>query len=94
VRQVTRDGRGAVGLLLSDAETRQHLSETIQFLHNRMGALDRGEGTLGLLLTDDGAYKELMRMLESFRESGEIARENAPLSSLVSFTSLFFDVLN
>jgi hypothetical protein len=35
-----------------------------------------------------------MTMLQTFRETGDVARENAPLTSLVSFSSLFFNVLN
>lgn len=53
-----------------------------------------GKGTLGKLLVDDGIYNELFVMLQTFRETGDVARENAPLTSLISFSSLFFNVLN
>ncbi|MHC4547156.1 MAG: MlaD family protein [Planctomycetota bacterium] len=53
-----------------------------------------GKGTLGKLLVDEGIYEELYTMLQTFRETGDVARENAPLTSLISFSSLFFNVLN
>ncbi len=54
----------------------------------------QGKGSIGLLLKDESLYREAVRLFESFREAGEIARENAPIASLVSFTSLFFSALN
>lgn len=56
--------------------------------------ISSGKGTLGKLLGDDEVYNSLRSMLDSFRESGDIARENAAMGSLVSFSSLFFNVLN
>ena len=56
--------------------------------------IKQGKGSLGLLLKDESLYREATRLFESFREAGEIARENAPIASLVSFTSLFFSALN
>jgi len=88
-------GNGSLARLLGDDgqiyENVRVASEDLRVLLDDVRA---GKGSLGLLLKDDSAYRELQRMLESFRETGEVARENAPLASLVSFTSLFFNVLN
>jgi len=87
-------GEGTFAKLMQDDavyENLRILSENLRLVSEDVRA---GKGTLGLLLKDEGVYNELQRMLESFRESGDIARENAPLSSLTSFTSLFFNVLN
>jgi len=56
--------------------------------------VNQGKGTVGKLLREDAIYLELKGMLESFRETGEVARENAPLATLTTFTALFFNVLN
>ena len=87
-------GRGTIGALLSDDRLYKNLltiSQEVRFVAEDINA---GKGSLGKLLKNDGVYNELQRMLESFRESGDIARENIVLGSLTSFTSLFFNVLN
>ena len=56
--------------------------------------VNRGEGTLGRLIRDDALYDEAKRMLEAFREGGEISRENAPLATVVTFSAFLFSVLN
>jgi phospholipid/cholesterol/gamma-HCH transport system substrate-binding protein len=56
--------------------------------------VNRGEGTLGRLIRDDALYDEAKRMLEAFREGGEISRENAPLATVVTFSAFLFTVLN
>ena len=38
--------------------------------------------------------RDLEAMLQEFTEAGRVARENAPLGNLVSFTALFFSILN
>ncbi len=88
-------GRSSVARLLrDDGEIYENLRVASEDLRVLLDDVRAGKGSLGLLLKDDSAYRELQRMLESFRETGEVARENAPLASLVSFTSLFFNVLN
>ncbi len=88
-------GRGSLSRLLADdGEVYDNIRVASEDLRVMLDDLRAGKGSLGLLLKDDSAYRELQRMLESFRETGEVARENAPLASLVSFTSLFFNVLN
>jgi phospholipid/cholesterol/gamma-HCH transport system substrate-binding protein len=56
--------------------------------------VNRGEGTLGRIIRDDALYDEAKRMLEAFREGGEISRENAPLATVVTFSAFLFSVLN
>jgi hypothetical protein len=88
-------GSGSLARLLADdGEIFENIRVLAANLRSTSDDLRAGKGSLGLLLKDDSAYRELQRMLESFRETGEVARENAPLASLVSFTSLFFNVLN
>jgi len=88
-------GKGSFARLLADdGEVYDNVRVATEDLRVIFDDLRAGKGSLGLLLKDDTAYRELQRMLESFRETGEVARENAPLASLVSFTSLFFNVLN
>lgn len=88
-------GKGSVSRLLADdGELYDNLRVASEDVRAILDDLRAGKGSLGLLLKDDRAYRELERTLESFRETGEVARENAPLASLVSFTSLFFNVLN
>ncbi len=87
-------GEGTLSLLMTDKEVYENLRVLTDNLKAVSEQVRSGKGTLGLLLTDDSLYREAQRLLESFRESGEIARENAPISSLTSFTSLFFNVLN
>lgn len=87
-------GEGTLSLLLTDDEVYENLRVLTANLKQVSQDVASGQGTLGLLLKDDSLYREAQRLLESFREAGEIARENAPISSLTSFTSLFFNVLN
>ena len=87
-------GSGTLSKLLTNDEIYENMRVLSDNLRAISTDLRQGRGTLGLLLKDEGVYRELQRMLESFRESGEITRENAPLTSLTSFTSLFFNVLN
>jgi hypothetical protein len=88
-------GKGSISRLLADdGAVYDNIRVATEDLRVLLDDLRAGKGSLGLLLRDDSAYRELQRMLESFRETGEVARENAPLASLVSFTSLFFNVLN
>jgi len=88
-------GEGSLARLLADDG---EVYENVRLLTANLRALSEdiraGKGSLGLLLQDESVYRELQRLLESFRETSEVARENAPLASLVSFTSLFFNVLN
>jgi phospholipid/cholesterol/gamma-HCH transport system substrate-binding protein len=88
-------GEGSLGRLLADDG---RIYANIEALTDNLRAVSEdvraGRGSLGLLLKDETLYREAQRMIESFRETGEVARENAPLASLISFTSLFFNVLN
>jgi phospholipid/cholesterol/gamma-HCH transport system substrate-binding protein len=88
-------GKGSLARFLADdGAIYENVRVATEDLRVMLDDVRAGKGSLGLLLKDESAYRELQRMLESFRETGEVARENAPLASLVSFTSLFFNVLN
>ena len=75
-------------LLAEDSETARQLETVIAALSDPQG------GTLGRLINDDTIVRDLESMLMEFREAGRISRENAPLGSLISFTALFFTILN
>ncbi len=85
---------GTLGFLLRDKQVGENLLLLSENLRAVSEDLRAGRGSLGLLLKDESIYRELQRTIEAFRETGEVARENAPLASLTSFTSLFFSVLN
>lgn len=90
-----QEGKGTISQLIDDdgaiyANIRR-MSDNLALVTDDVRA---GRGTLGKLLADEGIYEELMTMLQTFRETGDVARENAPLTSLISFSSLFFNVLN
>lgn len=85
---------GTLSRLMSDPELYDNLQIVSRNLRDISEDVSAGKGNIGLLLKDDVLYREAQRFFESLRESTEIARENAPLVSLVSFTSLFFNVLN
>ncbi|MHC4959501.1 MAG: MlaD family protein [Planctomycetota bacterium] len=88
------NGEGTIGMLLDDPRIFDNLLKVSEDFAGVAGDINAGRGTLGRLVKRDDVYNELQRMLESFRESGDIARENIVLGSLTSFTSLFFNVLN
>lgn len=97
LRQFTErmdNGEGTFSKLLTDDEVYENLRVFTRDLRTVSESLRSGEGSLGRLLTDDTLIRELEVTLRSLREGADVARENAPLSSLVSFTSLFFNVLN
>jgi phospholipid/cholesterol/gamma-HCH transport system substrate-binding protein len=87
-------GEGTIGQLLNDPRLYENFLKVSEDFAGVAGDINAGRGTLGRLVKRDDVYNELQRMLESFRESGDIARENIVLGSLTSFTSLFFNVLN
>ena len=87
-------GEGTLSKLMEDDAVYENLRVLTDNLASVSADVRAGKGTLGLLLKDESLYREAQRLLESFRESGEIARENAPIATLTSFTSLFFNVLN
>jgi len=82
------DPNSPIGLLLNDTETARSVKKVIAALSDPQG------GTLGRLINDDTIVRDLEAMLMEFREAGRISRENAPLGSLISFTALFFTILN
>lgn len=76
------------GYLLNDPEARRRFETIVRNLSDPHG------GTLGRLINDDTVVRDLEAMLQEFTEAGRVARENAPLGNLVSFTALFFSILN
>jgi len=87
-------GKGTLGRLMDDPVIYDDLAALTGNLRSISDQINSGRGTLGLLIKDEQVYEELLRMLEAFREGGELARENAPIASMISFTSIFFNVLN
>jgi len=88
------EGDGSIAMLLNDKRVYTDLQTTVSIMRNLFEGVQEGKGTLGLFLKDESVYRELRGMLEGFRESGDVVRENAVLGTLVSFSNLFFNVLN
>jgi len=94
-------GDGTIPQLLREKDVYEKLlvvSANLESASSDLSALtaqvNRGEGTLGRIIRDDALYDEAKRMLEAFREGGEISRENAPLATVVTFSAFLFSVLN
>ncbi len=87
-REALSSTDGPLGYLLNDPEGRARLETIVRNLSDPNG------GTLGRLINDDTVVRDLEAMLQEFTEAGRVARENAPLGNLVSFTALFFSILN
>ena len=85
---------GTLAKLMEDPAIYDDLAALTGNMRSISDQINSGRGTLGLLVKDEQVYEELLRMLEAFREGGELARENAPIASMISFTSIFFNVLN
>jgi phospholipid/cholesterol/gamma-HCH transport system substrate-binding protein len=104
IRQVAdklNQGEGLIARLLNDPALGNDLltvSNNLRSFSDDVKVISEdirsGKGTLGQLIRDEGVYRELQLMLASFRESSDVARENAPLASLTGFTALFWNVLN
>ena len=92
--EALNEGEGTIPSLLHKPEIYNDIRDVTAKLKSITEKIHAGEGTLGKFLTSDSIYNELQRMLESFRESGDIARENAAMGSLTSFASLFFNTFN
>lgn len=92
--EALNEGKGTIPSLIHDPTVYNDIRDVMSTIKSIAERIDAGEGTLGKFLKNDGIYNELKRMLESFRESGDIARENAAMGSLTSFASLFFNTFN
>jgi len=92
--EALNEGKGTIRSLIHDPAVYNDIRDVMSKIKSIAERIDAGEGTLGKFLKNDGIYNELKRMLESFRESGDIARENAAMGSLTSFASLFFNTFN
>lgn len=76
-------------ILSSLGEGSPHLKETLTSLNRIAGKIERGEGTLGKLITDDGLYQEARKTVREIGKAAEGVQEQAPL---VAFTSVLFGV--
>ncbi len=59
VLEEVRAGRGALGMLLYDKQTRDNLAGVISSLDGIMAGIQEGRGTLGRLVKDDALYERL-----------------------------------
>ncbi len=101
ITQDLRQGRGTIGKLLKSEEAYDDFRSVVRDLRRSAENIEvitlqvrEGRGSLGRLIMDDTVVTDLEVMLSGFREAGEVARENAPLASLVTFTTFLFNVLN
>lgn len=58
------------------AETAERLQETAEAISSVAAKIDRGEGTLGLLVNDPGLYRDLRSATQSLRSLTDDIREN------------------
>ncbi|MFQ5843712.1 MAG: MlaD family protein [Planctomycetota bacterium] len=101
LRRDYRDADGPLSLLLRDREVTAQLrrmAERLESASNDIAAItakiNSQDGTLGRLINDDTIIRDLEAVVAGFRETGEVARENAPLAQLTSFTGFLFAILN
>ncbi|HEX9794714.1 MAG TPA: MlaD family protein [Planctomycetota bacterium] len=87
IRNANR-GDGLAGRLLTDEEMSAGARSFIDDLAEIVGRLERGEGSLGHLLSEDEAYTELMVALRSLNGQLEDAREAQPVQG---FASIIFN---
>ncbi len=87
-------GDGTFSKLLTNDDIYQDLRVVSSNLKRISEDLEAGKGSLGMLLKDETLFKELVKAVQGLREGAEVALENAPISSMTSFVSLFFNVLN
>jgi ABC-type transporter Mla subunit MlaD len=87
-----RAGKGPLGLLLSDQETRERLrtgidkfSRVADDFSAMSDGIRHGQGVLGYLVADDRARKTVERIVDQISRAVEDAREAAPVSSVASF---------
>jgi len=87
-------GEGTFSKLMTQDEIYEDLRVVSVNLRRISEDLQAGKGSLGMLLKDETLFRELVKAVQGLREGAEVALENAPISSMTSFVSLFFNVLN
>ncbi len=81
-------GEGTVGKLLSsDAEVYDDLRDTVAALKEFTETLNRQQGTLGLLMTEDELYRKIVALVDEARATIDDFRETSPITT---FSSIFF----
>lgn len=82
-------GKGAVGALLYDQATADNLKVTISNVRELSAKINRGDGTLGKLLSDDTMYRDMQglmkkadRALDGLGDSGPIQAVGVVANSL------------
>ena len=98
VAGLTQDNREGINQLVQDLRTASRkLNRALGSLANLSGKVERGEGTVGKLLTDDALYQELdatlteaRATLREMRRAAEEVQEQIPATILTTiFGSLF-----
>ena len=56
-------GKGGLGLMLKDDKFRKDLGDTLSQVNILVTGINKGQGTLGKLATDDAAYVNLNKLL-------------------------------
>ncbi|MDE0838490.1 MAG: mammalian cell entry protein, partial [Kiritimatiellae bacterium] len=88
VTKQLEDGKGTLGKLLSEDETLYtDLHDTVKSLKSVAQKIERGEGLLGKLTTDETLYNDIQEVVGEARATLDDFRENSPV---VTFSSIFF----
>lgn len=81
-------GEGTLGRLLSnDDAVYEDLRATVAALREFTAALNNQQGTLGLLINEDGIYRQVEALLNEARATLDDFRETSPITT---FSSIFF----
>ncbi len=74
-------------LLSEDDQVYQDLAATLASFRQMSASIERGEGTIGKLLSDESLYLEFQSLLREGRAAVDDMRETSPITT---FTSIFF----
>jgi phospholipid/cholesterol/gamma-HCH transport system substrate-binding protein len=75
-------GKGAVGMLLYDQATADDLRYTMNNLKELSAKLNRGDGTLGKLMSDDTMYKEIQGIVKKADRALDGLGDQGPITAV------------
>ncbi len=85
---VLSKNRGNVQTILTSlSKSGPQLKETLSNLNRITARIEKGEGTLGKLVTDDSLYRETKKTVQEIGKAAEGVQDQTPL---VAFTSVLF----
>lgn len=85
---VLSNNRGNIQTILTSlSKSGPQLQETLSRLNRITGRIEKGEGTLGKLITDDSLYRETEKTVQEIGKAAEGVQDQTPI---VAFTSVLF----